>query len=761
MNVENEADFIRRLEETFRVEADEHLRGAAGGLIALEEGPSGPRRKQVLETVYRGWHSLKGAARAVGRTDIEEVCQSLEGLFALIRKADRDIPRRVFDVVQRATAVLSSWLEKKTAETGEQRQKLLSDLSGVEDEIGSDAGRETKPEDVERSVPAKEPVQRRRSELETVRVRTDKLDRFTRQFEEIRALESGADRLAQVSAVLSKLGEDWREQLLRFEPHARVLREALKQNLGQARLTVSSSSLERALSFVEWSRLHQHDTAGITKAHTAESNAYRQLARELVGRSLEGLRDIVTIPSSMILERIPPLVRDLAGSRRKEVKVTVEGGDVELDKRILDGIADPLIHIVRNCIDHGIETPGQRKLLKKPAAGKIDIRVVPAESGKVDIIVSDDGRGIDIKKVKKAAVRLDVADEKTVRGMSRPEVIDLVFLTDLSTSRTVTDISGRGLGMAIVKDKLEGISGKVSIESRDGAGTTVRMRVPSLYATFRGLMVLAARSRFLLPLRGVVRVIRLPRSETGSVEGHDVVSFQGRSLAMADLTELLGLVAAAEAEEDAADFKIIIVEHGGRSIALRVDEILDEQEIVARPLGGALSGNEFYVGGAILNDGAVVPILNPASLINLAGPRKKEISHSKMTPPPVRKPRDRSILVVEDSITARMLLKNILEAAGFRVATAADGVDALTSLKTGEFHLVVSDVDMPRMNGLVLTENIRKDPHLKNLPVVLVTALESKDDRERGVAAGADAYIVKSRFDQGDLLKTIERLAPE
>ncbi len=378
-------------------------------------------------------------------------------------------------------------------------------------------------------------------------------------------------------------------------------------------------------------------------------------------------------------------------------------------------------------------------------------------STQVEISVSDDGAGIDVEKVKAAAGRRGLVSLKESDQLSESAALALVFETDVSTSPMITRVSGRGLGLAIVREKVDKLGGHVAIESRHGSGTSIRMTLPLTLATFRGVLVEVSQRLFILPTAQVERVTRFRPQEIQTVEGRRTLALGGRAVALVYLAEVLQLPVSQQATDSPEAVPILILGAGEQRIAFAVDAVLDEREVLVKRLTKPLSRVRNIAGATVLGSGEVAPILNVPDLLKSA--RTAVASPRAPTAPiPSAMPAKR-ILVVEDSITSRMLLKGILESAGYDVKTAVDGIEAFTTLRAEHFDLVVSDVEMPRMNGFDLTARIRADRTLAEVPVVLVTALESREDRERGIDVGANAYLVKSSLDQSNLLEALRRLA--
>lgn len=485
--------------------------------------------------------------------------------------------------------------------------------------------------------------------------------------------------------------------------------------------------------------------------------------RTLAGMSdslLHDVKEMHLLPFSSLLEIFPRFTRELARDQGKQVELVIQGGEIEIDRRTLEEMKDPLMHLLRNCIDHGIEQPAMRQDKGKPACGNITVAIAQKDGGKIEIMVADDGAGIDAAKVKVAARKLNLVTAEEAEKLGEQEAQALIFNSGISTSQIITDISGRGLGLAIVREKVERLGGVVALESPHDGGTSFRITLPLMLATFRGVLVRAGEHYFVIPALSVERVTRVVQADIQTVENRATIPLDGQAVALVSLGDVLELPRPNPPNRGATDkvseqALVIVLGTGHKHVAFRVDEILGEQEVLVKTLGRQLARVRNVAGACVLGTGQVVAVLNVPDLLKSAV--------KQAAPPPVAAEthgvaKKQSILVVEDSITSRALLKNILESAGYRVTTAVDGVDAYTTLKTGAFDLIVSDVEMPRMDGFDLTAKVRADKQLAGLPVVLVTSLESREHRERGIDVGANAYIVKSSFDQSNLLEVLRQL---
>jgi two-component system, chemotaxis family, sensor kinase CheA len=464
-------------------------------------------------------------------------------------------------------------------------------------------------------------------------------------------------------------------------------------------------------------------------------------------------------PFSSLLEVFPKLARDLARARGKEVEVVIHRGDIEIDRQILEEMKEPLIHIVRNCIDHGIEAPQERERKRKPRRGTVTVAISQKNGSEVELLVSDDGTGIDATRVKSAAQKLGLIAQGEPDRLNAQEALSLIFQSGVSTSPTITDISGRGLGLAIVREKAEKLGGVISVDTSPDVGTTFRIVLPLTLAAFRGVLVQVAEHLFVLPLTQVERVMRVNKAEITTVESRETLQLNGQVVSLVRLEDALGLPGKNATDASVDNIPVVVLAAAEKRIAFAVGAVLGEQEVLVKRLGPQLSRVRNIAGATVLGTGQVVPVLNVPDVLKSAVRASAAAASPGMTAVEREGAGRKSVLIVEDSVTTRMLLKNLLETAGYRVRTAVDGVDGLAQLRSGAVDIVVSGVDMPRMNGFDLTAQIRGDKKFADVPVVLVTTLASPADRERGMQVGANAYLMKSGFDQSDLLAVIQRLA--
>ena len=770
-------EFLSKLLAMFRIEAAEHLAAMSSGLIELEKMPAGERNAEIVEQIFREAHSLKGAARAVKFAEIETVCQSLESVFAELKGKRIAASAALFDLLHQALDALGGLLAADAqAKAAAQKPMVAALIRRLDTALKEAASAPVKPplspppqetspspppaadEPAATTTGAAEPPAAARLDSGTVRVATAKLGTVMRQAEELLAprLAMGqcVRELQEARTVLAL----WNKGRARIQPVLRLLERSPEYTGRSSQNGASREQPEsaRVLEYLEAENLFlktlEERLARLEKFTLREHRAFSGMVDNL----LHEVKEMHMLPFSSLLEVFPRLARELAHDQDKQVELLIQGDRIEIDRRILEEMKDPLIHLLRNCIGHGLEKPLLREQKSKPAHGTITIAITQKDSGKIEILFADDGAGIDIAKVKAAAIRLGIISAEELGNLDEREAAALIFRSGVSTSPIVTDLSGRGLGLAIVREKVEHLGGAVTLETKHDAGTTMRIVLPLTLATLRGVLVRSGGQLFVIPVISVERVARVADKDILTVENRETIPLDGQAVALARLDHVLGMPRKDAMDEPVGHAQVVVLGFGSTRVAFQVDEVLGEQEVLVKTLGRQLVRVRNIAGASVLGTGQVAPVLNVADLLKSAVKPA-----AALLAPTTRKPAEaqkRSILVVEDSITSRALLKNILESAGYTVTTAVDGIDAYTALKTAPFDLLVSDVEMPRMDGFDLTARVRADKQLAELPVVLVTALEKREHRERGIDVGANAYIVKSSFDQSNLLEIIRQM---
>jgi two-component system chemotaxis sensor kinase CheA len=756
-------EFLKRIKETFRVEAEEHLNAFLAGLTGLEKPQSEESYCQIIEAMFRDIHSLKGAARSIDQREVESICQPLESVFSGLKNRRLTLTPASLDLFYKTAASLLKIITEPgfvTAVSDRQiHRELIQKLNDISSGILKTPDKiEPKNAGVENvvehaiTVPAENahdtdiPQSGKPLSSETVRIRISKLDELLIQTEELIQTKKSIHQRIREMEDLSSDCIRLKGELIKKEAHLLMASTGTLKESGEE-LRSTLNNLENQLSVI-----------------TLSMRQDKYFLDNIVDLHLDSIRQILMLPVSSIAEVFPVMVRKISGEQEKEINLVMSGTELEIDKRILEELKDPLIHLLRNSIDHGIGKPAERISQNKPATGTIQLTFSPRDNGMVEISLSDDGKGINKENVRKAAIKSGYINRHDAAILEPEKIIQLIFESGISTSPDITDISGHGLGLSIVQEKVEKLNGNISVETELNKGTVFRILLPMTFSAFRGILVMTGESLFILPLVSVERVMKVDLVVIKTVKNHDTILIENRILPIVDLGEVLGLPeyklsgssGKEELNNNSNHISIVVVASGENRIAFRVDEVIDEQQVLVKSLGKLLKRVRNISGATVLGSGRVVLVINVTDLIRSA--LKSTGNIRKGLPAEQTPTRKMKILVADDSITSRTMIKNILETAGYQVLTAVDGTDAFTKARTDKFDLIVSDVDMPRMNGFELIDKIRHDKKLSDIPVVLITALGSKEDREHGIDVGADAYIIKNNFDQFNLIEIIRKL---
>lgn len=754
-----DSNFLQKLLATFILEAKEHIQNMSNGLLEFENTQDQEKKAEIIETIYREAHSLKGASRAVNMNEIGQLCQVLEDGFSGIKNGTIVSNKQIIngflaslDLIEQSLDIRSNddkyVIYSRFNEFAEKLKALYEESQNSSVDLEKEF-RTITPKQTPEIIKQKEKI----SAVETIRIAASKLDSLMIQAEEMISVKLAGEQtlseLEKTNLILSSWEKEWQKVFLYFN----TLKEDAEHLISIGELSANDDSY-KLLKFIEWNAGMYLTLQKEMVQHKKAFLSQTRLLTSMVNNLMEDVKKILMHPFSQILDLFPKVVRELSNELGKEIRFESSGGDIEIDRRILEEIKDPLIHIIRNCIDHGIEPPEKRRKLNKSPEGLIQIHVKQNEGRKVEIIIYDDGGGINLRKLKENAVNKKIITKEAADAMSNREAMLLMFYSGTSTSTTITDISGRGLGMAIVQEKVEKLGGSISIESSRGEGTKFTITLPLTLATFRGIIVQCYDRNFVIPTNYVDHAVRFKKENIKTVEGRETILVNDIPVALTRMAEVLSIPETISTEKSNW-LNAIVLKTSDKRIAFLVDAINHEQEVLIKPFNKQLLRVKNIFAATILGDGRIVPVLNVSDLMKNAegkGLSQKSFSAEK------ENISAKNVLIADDSITSRMLLKDILESSGFIVKTAFDGIDALEKLKNEKFDIVVSDVEMPKMTGFELVKTIRKDKSLKQVPVVLVTSLAKREDREKGISLGANAYIVKSSFDQSNLIDTIKSL---
>ena len=784
----------------FWIEVGEHLETLNNVMLQVEMLP--PEDKEnyasLVREMNRVAHSMKGAARAVGISAIETISHYMEEVFGAAQNgglvltpevADTiydglDLIQSIADGTDSQETALSATLARLeqivivSAHPREDSQQMrLVNLDGANNRTvdpmvnnatpqiempivrPQDETQEIIPPDSQRTVTSEQARARPmhdahsmdtstvvvRPAEETVRVTVSKLDRLMAEVTELFVAQMHSEELQRTIVDLRRMHSRWQRDWRSVRAaYVRLVRR-LQDHEGE-----HGSELPVILRFLETNQRRlteaNRQLSHISQAAAQDTMRLASLADQLQG-DIGGMR---LVPFESIVGAFQRMVRDLARDMSKQLSLDIHGGHVEIDKAVLDALKDPLIHVLRNSVDHGIEMPAHREAANKSPTGHIVISVQQRGS-EIIIVVRDDGRGIDANRVRRSMVKNGLMNEADAAALSDDEVRTYVFYSGLSTSERITNLSGRGLGMDIVRDRVESLRGRVGVQSVPGEGTTITMSVPVSLTRIRCIMLCVGDQTFAIPSAMVTRMGKLDREAIFTTEGHDMLEINGKPMMLASLSGILN-VTSGDVDDDKISY--VALQATDRSVVFEVDELLSETELVLKPLGPELARARFVSGAALLGSGEIIIILDANDLVRRAsGAALPRRIMAAVAAPAERRLR---VLVVDDSITTRTLEKNILETAGFDVYVAIDGVEAWSMLPQNDYDVVISDVEMPNMTGLELTARIKASAKFQHIPVVLLTSLGKPEQREAGLRAGANAYLVKSKFDQGELLRTIQ-----
>jgi len=762
---------LKKLLAVFATEAEEHLSVMSSGLVSLEKQLPPEQRAQQVEEIFRAAHTLKGAARAVGLVQVANLCHALESVLAALKRSAILLSPALIGLLYQGADLVRESLSVDSGSAGSVHTQALQTLVGrleraavgtnffPQGEVeaspptqsqpaaktGANAGSVDHQYEIEPAGAFDESAAKGDATValrQTIRISVGKLDALLRQAEELISLKLSA---AQHVTEIVTLASEFAAHRMRDHRHSTAV------NRNNAK---SGTHHRSPPQHAPEAGYHEREAfaARIAVMALSSRNDLRQLTKA-VDSLLESAKQVMIVPCATLLEPFHQFVRESSMESGKEVEFVIRGEELEIDRRIQEALKDALVHLVRNAIDHGIESPEIRAGAGKPKRGKLSIVISQHESGRAEIAVSDDGTGIDITKVRRTSERLGLVPAEQANRLSDAEILALVFRSGFSTRQLVTDISGRGLGLAIVQEKVEKIGGSVSVSSIAGRSTNFKIDLPVALSSLRGVVVEVNRDLYILPTQYVERVARIARDELLMVQNQDMVKIDGKPMRLVWLANLLDLNPAPLAAD--GWLTLLVVTRAGQTIAFAVDAIQGEQEVLMKGLGPQLVLVRHIAGASILPTGALALVLSVRDLM-VTALSATPIARQAETQVVVRQ--QNVVLVAEDSITARTLFRHVLEAVGYQVITAVDGMDAWGKLRAGGIDLVISDVEMPRLDGFGLTARIRADTALQELPVILITSLGSREDRERGVNVGASAYIVKDNFDQAHFLDLVSRL---
>jgi two-component system, chemotaxis family, sensor kinase CheA len=730
----------RSLIEIFSSEQAEHL-GRIRGLLEVLANSSADVDSSALDELQRRAHTLKGAAHAVGLEPTEAIVHRLETVFAKVRWGDAAQATKARALIEHTLEAVEDILAAALAERDlpdvADLQRALEAFPSEQFPLDAPAPLQAVPTQPAISSSIGLPPS---GESDLVRVSASRIDQLVQSSSELliaTGWKTDAESLfARHAQHLDELRKDWQQ-----------LRHGARSGLPGD----DSGELQRAdacLKYIDRElvslRLQAHAAVA---AWDLRTNEIRRRAQDLYDDAC-GVR---MTPAETVFAGSGSLVRDLAHQENKRVEFRAEGLDTQADRMVLQALKDPVLHLLRNAVSHGAEPEAERAAAGKGPIASVRMRIY-ARGDRLNLTIEDDGRGINESAVIEEATRRGLIPGSSEAASQN--VAKLLLLPGLSTARQITNLSGRGLGLAIVQEAVTRLQGDLSIRAAPAGGTMVSITVPLAMSTQRVLLVNAAEYCFAIATSFLERLLRVDLSAIHLIEGRESIIVDSEAIPLVRLVDLLNLPLKNAAREETRKLDVFVASANDVRFAVVVDALLDERDAIIKDIGLPGSKSGFAAGAIPLDDGAVAMVLNVPELFLHRD--KRTLSKTFLIAEPKKK--TVSILVVDDSLTTRSLERSILEAHGYKVRVAVDGLQALEQIHLEKPDLVISDVMMPRMTGFELLDQIKGDASIKDLPVILVTSLESPEEQGRGLELGADAYIVKNRFDQGELLRIVRQI---
>lgn len=749
--------------DLFRVEIETQCKALNQGLIEIERKP---KDQKLLESLMRAAHSIKGAARVVNVNPVVRLAHVMEDCFVAAQNGQADLSVEKIDQLLRSVDLLNrlskvdlkeidSWLSEQTPFI----EALIVELGSISKPKTSISQKKVKklakpeekqlPTPIEIKLKEESKKAERKKNLRTslegdrvLRITADNLNRLMglagESLVESRWLHPFAENLQEFKKKL--IGIEDLLDLLRDNVQKEHLNENAQHCLSDLRQQLHVLRMQMNEQLVELDYfIRRH-------AHLSD-----RLYQEVINSRMRPFADGV--------EAFPRMVRDLAHQLGKQVKLEIEGKSTPVDRDILEKLESPLSHLLRNAVDHAIELPDERIAAGKPAEGVIKLEARHRE-GMLAITISDDGKGIDIELLRRKILEKNLVSQEMVNRLTNAEIMDFLFLPGFSTSIQLTEISGRGVGLNIVQSVVQGIGGVVRTHSVPGKGTSFNLQLPLTLSIIRALLVEIAGEAYAFPLARIDQALLVSRENIELIENRQFFHYEGKNIGLIPAWEVLNL---SESQFKFDRLAVVVLNEGTNSYGLVVDRFVWEKELVVQELDSRLGKVPNISAGALMEDGSPVLIIDIEDITRsidhlLSGGRLTKVAYAKTE---VKSQTRKRILVVDDSITVREVECRLLLNQGYEVETAINGIDGWNAVRIGHYDLVITDIDMPRMNGIELLRAIKGDPKLSELPVMIVSYKEGEEDRIKGLEAGADYYLTKNSFHDATMIDAVKELIGE
>lgn len=728
----------------FIEEAREHCSRISEGLLNLEKTPGDT---EILNGLFRSAHTIKGSSKMMKLSGVAELAHKMEDVLDALRGGKIPLSHSVSDLLFRGIDAVSLMLEQIAA----------GETSTVAPEVLCTELAQASATPVAVDVPQHIAVPLPSNPLITTlpivpsfdKAPTEAADSAKPMVTKGHSVDYLKINAAKLDELIRLMGEIVSEQG-RFRRHISRISEI--ERVAARHLKAVAGEFQSG-SCVHESLIEAGTALQLSMRHSVRALSDSSLMQDhLVGDLQETSLRMRMQPLSTVFDPLRRTVRDLAHEQGKDIDFVVEGGDTELDRKIIDRIGDSLMHMIRNSLDHGVENAEERTAAGKPPRGTITLSAF-YDSGCVTIMLSDDGRGLSLDKIREKALVKQLFSSDTLAGMSRVEITDLIFMPGFSTSHIITDLSGRGVGMDVVRKSIvDELKGTIDVETGDGSGTTFLLRLPLNLAVFPLFFLSACGKVCALPATSIVEMLSVQQGDIIEIVNKRAIRLREQLIPIESLAALLKLPH--ESFAGTCEVLIVIVRDGEEKLGLEVDEIIGREEMVVKPLPNHLQSLRLVSGVTIGERDSIINVLHVPELVRLA----REIGTPGRLRPAEKEERAARVLIVDDSINTREIEKSILEAYGYSVVTAEDGEEAFNKTRDLLFDLVITDVEMPRLDGFSLTKRLREDERYRSVPIIIVTSLEKEADKKRGITVGANAYIVKGAFDQSNLIETVRSL---
>ena len=724
------------MEELFQIEIETQAETLTSGLLSLEKNSAQP---SVVESLMRAAHSLKGASRLMGVRAIEQIAHVLEDVFVAVQKNALVIGADAVDVCLRTVDIMKQIATRKqSAENTGQESDLDNILSALESVRQGTA----LPQVAQHSLltdPVPEaviPAGSREDSDRVLRVSADRLNRILGLSSELVVDVRLAQNQVHALLQMKKKHADIVQTL-------ELLRDALSELGANERASIYLAQLRRRAT--EFQRLLAENLAEADAFDRRLGTTTARVHREVILTRMRPLADGV--------QGFERMVRDLARTTGKKVELIIHGLRTEVDREVLEKLEAPLTHLIRNAIDHGIESPAERRAKNKPEHGTVQL-AASYSGGMLSIVLEDDGCGVDFEQLKRKVVERGLTRADMVERLNADELIEFLFLPKFSTRDAVTELSGRGVGLNVVRDAVQALGGTVKTSTNPGHGTRFTLHLPITLSLIPALLVEIGQESYALPLARIDRLLNIAAAQVQYVEGHQYTMIDGDNVGLVDACSLFGKKSELENQ---LHLEVVVLSDRLCRYGVVVDRIVGERILAVQSLDPRLGKVRDISAAALLEDGTPTLIIDVDDFVRSIDHARRggTLQHMEEWADNQKRKVEKRVLVVDDSITVRGVEAKLLEMHGYVVATAVDGMDGWNRIRSGRFDLVITDVDMPRMDGVELVDMIKHDPQLKAIPVMIVSYKDRPEDRQRGLEAGADYYLTKGSFHDETLIDAV------